>query len=42
MNAGKPQSADGASREHATSLMRYASSMLNTGDVLRDAKGSGE
>jgi len=42
MNAGKPQRADGASREHATYLMLYESYMLNTGDLLRDAKGSGE
>ena len=42
MNAGKPQRADGASREHATYLMLYESYMLNTGDLLRDGKGSGE
>jgi hypothetical protein len=42
VNVGKPQRADGASREHATYSIALESYMLNTGSFSRDGKVDGK
>jgi hypothetical protein len=41
-DAGKPQRADGAGREHATYIVLLESYMLNTGSFSRDGKEGGQ